>query len=474
MLALLISVFVYGVLGVLGEWSSGGVHDCAQLSFQGHHAQYQVTDGDELLTSLWDKRRQLVACSLDEDAETVKDFLSHCQRKRQDGVLDFGFGGFTEARMACLIFLSADTSGRRGGSREQHVRVKRGFTYPGTLWCGAGNNAVEKGDLGEHKETDSCCRTHDHCEHVIHPFTYSYGYRNYFWHTISHCECDDKFKDCLRKVNDTASRVVGQAFFNVIQVQCFELAFKEQCVERHWYGWCKKYENESLAVPRESGLYDYGGKLIDKPLKPKDKEAGQVPSLELPPGQPTLGQVMQATEDLLKIMVTISPTTSPDQMMTEKTPKKNKDKKQKERKNKKGKGQKGKGQKGKGLKGKRKNQLNNDNIKSPSKDIWGEEIVKNERGSVTNRPVDSILDLGHRQDPFNDILNDEPMRNVDSTITTVTPIVKHETFKATTPSVPPEPKPCSAKPKRQNKKEGKDRRERRKKPKKSPCVPAGI
>ncbi|XP_044141697.1 protein PROCA1 [Bufo gargarizans] len=433
-----------------------GFPDCAQLSFQGHQAQYQVTNGEELVTSIWNKRRQLLSCSLDEDAETVRQFLSHCHRKRQDSMWDPDFGGFAEVRMACLIFLSADTS-RKTDFKRQHVRVKRGFTYPGTLWCGAGNNAEKENDLGEHKETDACCRTHDHCEHVIHPFTSSYGYRNFLWHTISHCQCDRRFKDCLRRVNDTASRVVGQAFFNVIQVQCFEFTLQEQCVERHWYGWCKKYKNETVAVLRESGLYDYGGNIIDAPITPKDKEPSQMPSLELPPGQPTLGKVMQATEDLLKIMMTISPTTAHDQSTT----KKKKDKtKQKERKNK----------KGKGLKGKRKNRLNKENIKSPSKDIWGEETVKNERASVTNTPLDSIVDIGHRQDPFNDILNDDPMRNIDSTTTTIAPTVKHDEFKSMTTSLPQELRPCTEKPKRKNRKEGKGRKERRKRPKTVSCV----
>lgn len=43
-------------------------------------------------------------------------------------------------------------------------------------------------------------------------------------------------KECLRLVDDTSSRVVGQAFFNVIEAPCFEFSFEEQCVERHWYG----------------------------------------------------------------------------------------------------------------------------------------------------------------------------------------------------------------------------------------------
>lgn len=46
-----------------------------------------------------------------------------------------------------------------------------------------------------------------------------------------------RLKECLRRVNDTASRVVGQAFFNVIQVPCFEFAYKEECVEPYLYVW---------------------------------------------------------------------------------------------------------------------------------------------------------------------------------------------------------------------------------------------
>lgn len=45
---------------------------------------------------------------------------------------------------------------------------------------------------GEHRDTDRCCRDHDHCQHVIHPFTARYGYRNLRWHTISHCDCDHR------------------------------------------------------------------------------------------------------------------------------------------------------------------------------------------------------------------------------------------------------------------------------------------
>uniref|UniRef100_A0A671SPF6 phospholipase A2 n=1 Tax=Sinocyclocheilus anshuiensis TaxID=1608454 RepID=A0A671SPF6_9TELE len=107
----------------------------------------------------------------------------------------------------------------------------RGFTYPGTLWCGAGNIADHYDQLGEFEETDKCCRVHDHCPYVIHAFSSNYGYTNFKWHPLSHCDCDNALKECLRRVNDTSSRVVGQAFFNVIEVPCFEFSFEEQCVD---------------------------------------------------------------------------------------------------------------------------------------------------------------------------------------------------------------------------------------------------
>uniref|UniRef100_A0A8C8Y3S2 Phospholipase A2 group III n=1 Tax=Panthera leo TaxID=9689 RepID=A0A8C8Y3S2_PANLE len=37
---------------------------------------------------------------------------------------------------------------------------------------------------------DLCCREHDRCPQNISPFQYSYGIRNYRFHTISHCDCD--------------------------------------------------------------------------------------------------------------------------------------------------------------------------------------------------------------------------------------------------------------------------------------------
>ncbi|XP_071431166.1 protein PROCA1 [Pithys albifrons albifrons] len=171
--------------------------------------------------------------------------------------------------LLCLLLL-LPLAAAPGAAPPGRPRARRGLTYPGTLWCGAGSNADSYEQLGEHRDTDRCCRDHDHCQHVIHPFTARYGYRNLRWHTISHCDCDHRLKQCLRRVNDTASRVVGQAFFNVLQVPCFEFTFREECVEPYLYIWCRVYNTVAVAVPREPVLYEFGGELIDRAASPRE------------------------------------------------------------------------------------------------------------------------------------------------------------------------------------------------------------
>uniref|UniRef100_UPI00398EB83C group 3 secretory phospholipase A2 isoform X2 n=1 Tax=Pristiophorus japonicus TaxID=55135 RepID=UPI00398EB83C len=75
----------------------------------------------------------------------------------------------------------------RPGARR---RSRRGWTVPGTIWCGAGDSAHNFTDLGIFDQTDFCCREHDHCEHKLGAFEYNYGMRNFRLHTISHCDCD--------------------------------------------------------------------------------------------------------------------------------------------------------------------------------------------------------------------------------------------------------------------------------------------
>ncbi|XP_053135868.1 group 3 secretory phospholipase A2 [Hemicordylus capensis] len=120
-------------------------------------------------------------------------------------------------------------------------RVRRGFTMPGTVWCGAGDSAGNFSELGVFQGPDVCCREHDQCGGQIPALGYNYGMRNYRFHTVSHCDCDARFRHCLMNLNDTISNLIGVSFFNLLEVPCFVLEESEECLEWHWWGGCKTY-----------------------------------------------------------------------------------------------------------------------------------------------------------------------------------------------------------------------------------------
>ncbi|XP_062408576.1 mucin-2 [Sardina pilchardus] len=361
---------------------------CAKRSNVGEYHLLQVSDGIEEVRSVHDATGKLVDCALTTDQMQVKSFMYVCKLGLRGQVtiptaLNPSFTNITDVKLKCLQLKSkrsTDAASQlpvrergkvEGKGTDSSIlrRSKRGFTYPGTLWCGAGNNAEHYEQLGEFAETDKCCRVHDHCPHVIHAFSSNYGYTNFKWHSISHCDCDNTMKACLRDVNDTSSRIVGQAFFNVLEAPCFEFSYEEQCVERHWYGVCKQYDKVPVAVLKESIAYDFGGidVIDDLPLPPVEntQEAGASPeetpagagtaqstasasaSQTTTPEAPSLTNMVTAAEDFIKVLATVSTSqsSSPDATKEEAQGAEKKRKKNaggKKRKNKKRRG-KGKG-----------------------------------------------------------------------------------------------------------------------------------
>ncbi|XP_066498190.1 uncharacterized protein proca1 [Hoplias malabaricus] len=341
---------------------------CARSSSVWGYRLHRVSDSEVEVRSVRAPGGQLLQCAMSSDRAQVSSFMSACrlglrEQDREQAHEQEHFTTVDEAKRDCERLHAREAAGVSEHA-QRHRRAKRGFTYPGTLWCGAGNIADHYDQLGEFSETDKCCRTHDHCPHVIHAFSSYYGYTNFKWHSISHCDCDNTLKQCLRSVNDTSSRVVGQAFFNVIEVPCFEFSFQEQCVERHWYGVCKRYDRVPVAVIRESIPYDFGGievidvltlappkkKLsdLDRDNQDKTTQASFSGSKSTTPEEPSLTNVVTAAEDFIKVLATVSSsqTSSADSgkgetQTSDKKRKKNGGKKKKDKKRRgKGKGKK--------------------------------------------------------------------------------------------------------------------------------------
>lgn len=105
----------------------------------------------------------------------------------------------------------------------EHCNAKSIFSgrVPGTKWCGPSNDAANETDFGERVELDKCCHNHDRC--AIRPLKKGlerFGLRNDDGYTKLHCICEKEFVDCLRDVGDTASILVGKAYYR-LQKQCF-------------------------------------------------------------------------------------------------------------------------------------------------------------------------------------------------------------------------------------------------------------
>lgn len=109
--------------------------------------------------------------------------------------------------------------------------------YPGTLWCGDGNQARSEYEVGIFRNTDICCRMHDKCPSSI-PAGHTYkNLRNGGLFTRSHCDCDQEFYRCLKKANSIVSNKIGYTYFNILRPQCYR---REHPIIgcRKWYVLC--------------------------------------------------------------------------------------------------------------------------------------------------------------------------------------------------------------------------------------------
>nr|XP_043887316.1 uncharacterized protein proca1 [Solea senegalensis] len=444
---------------MLSARGGGGGTWCAKVpAVARENSLYQVSDGAEVVSSVLSPSGVLVDCSVSVNHTEVKAFMNECrlELELEEVVVEeeeevARFTRMNEAKRMCREL--HERKQESGDEDKVLKRSRRGFTYPGTLWCGAGNMADHYEQLGDFAGTDSCCRTHDHCPHVIHAFSSKYGYANFKWHSICHCDCDTELKSCLRKVNDTSSRVVGQAFFNVIGVPCFELIYEEQCAERHWYGLCKRYEKLPIAVMKEPVPYDYGGiDVIDEltlapPTKKSKEEEEEKPesttqSTVSGHEEPSLTNVVTAAEDFIKVLATVSTSQSSSSADSDKGEAQGSEKKKKKKNTggnkKKKQKKKTKKQKGKGRKRKQKPEVGSKTEEgaavSPTGGKTGEVIAlsnfineshRHDQSSRNeNRVADSEYELRGKDEPYNEVMKDEPADDKDTAPVTSPVIVQ--------------------------------------------------
>ena len=146
---------------------------CAKMSVIGENYLYQVSDGVEEVRSVRDPAGKLANCSVTVNQMQVKSFMHICRLGLKDQTTKLehfkaSFAHLADAKANCQEF-QRNTERKRvvknmnaqpileqkdervnSASNKDKVlsRSKRGFTYPGTLWCGAGNIADDVHQLG--------------------------------------------------------------------------------------------------------------------------------------------------------------------------------------------------------------------------------------------------------------------------------------------------------------------------------------
>ncbi|XP_017092609.2 phospholipase A2 [Drosophila bipectinata] len=113
-----------------------------------------------------------------------------------------------------------------------------GITVPGTKWCGPGNTASNFEDLGRERETDKCCRAHDHCDEIIESHNALHGLpTNTDWFPILKCTCEQEFINCLQAVNTMTSNTLGRIYYGT-RSKCFAMGYPTNG--------CKQYQTGTL------------------------------------------------------------------------------------------------------------------------------------------------------------------------------------------------------------------------------------
>ncbi|XP_018568846.1 uncharacterized protein LOC108909097 isoform X1 [Anoplophora glabripennis] len=239
----------------------------------------QLTDGKHLIQLIYAGDNQLRDCEFGHQRDQVKSFLHNFKQDLSNLIatsnisvdpLDFkplpeglSWMNYTNLREICksrhrelkkIVREAAVRDNEELLHSERHKRdISDLFRVPGTKWCGKGYSADKYTRLGGFSRTDRCCRKHDlSCPFWIGGFETKYGLFNWRVNTLMHCNCDERFRACLKMVRTSDANLVGKLFFNVVQTKCFVLKPKRKCVRSAWWGKCEKHKIVKQAVLRDN------------------------------------------------------------------------------------------------------------------------------------------------------------------------------------------------------------------------------
>ncbi|XP_074604591.1 uncharacterized protein LOC141857914 [Brevipalpus obovatus] len=231
----------------------------------------QITDNMHILNS-WYINNKLVDCEYSEDKRAMRRLISDasishnprricgqsCHKINIPKLTSDLIQSYPQLQPIMNRVLLARECKKFHEKIKTRIRKNRStdlLMFPGTNWCGKGTSSKNFRQLGPRASTDRCCRDHDHCKLTISPFERKFHFFNYRLYVISHCDCDERFRACLRLANTGSSNLVGRVFFNIVQTKCFTLKAEKVCKKRSWWGNCTKKGRVKRAHLRDGLFY---------------------------------------------------------------------------------------------------------------------------------------------------------------------------------------------------------------------------
>ncbi|XP_076249954.1 uncharacterized protein LOC143189433 [Rhynchophorus ferrugineus] len=239
----------------------------------------QLSDGKHFIQLIYSDNNRLKDCEFGHRKDQVKSFLESFKSDLRNIITsnnvslesldnkilpkDFRWMNYTLLRKECHKKHMQIKKVLGKNERESVTTTQRSkrevtdiFRVPGTKWCGKGYSADKYTRLGGFSRTDRCCRKHDlSCPFWIGGFETKYGLFNWRLNTLMHCNCDERFRACLKVVGTSDANLVGKLFFNVVQTKCFVLKPKRKCVRTSWWGDCEKHKMIKQAILKDNRPY---------------------------------------------------------------------------------------------------------------------------------------------------------------------------------------------------------------------------
>ncbi|BES97084.1 Phospholipase A2 [Nesidiocoris tenuis] len=169
---------------------------------------------------------ELIEVKTDDEKKTTLDDISQYIRKKP---MKLKFDQMMQLMQLCDQLPDRKVVGAKYNSATaappgKEIMQQRTFSnfgiFPGTKWCGTGDIATNYYDLGSEVVVDKCCRAHDICPVKVLGYAKKYELYNDSFITMSHCECDKQFSQCLKNAKNNIANSMGAVYFNLLGNNC--------------------------------------------------------------------------------------------------------------------------------------------------------------------------------------------------------------------------------------------------------------